>query len=108
MWSGVGDGSARALQPMTITMQDTNEICRITAASFTGTAAVSREQGQVFNLRIVLGGILNQEDREVERVVPNKFPAFLWEPRSRRAGLKKVSAQLEVGKAAPQTILNNQ
>jgi hypothetical protein len=43
MWFGVGDDSAQVPLLMTIKMQDTNAIRRITGASFTDTAAVSRE-----------------------------------------------------------------
>jgi hypothetical protein len=43
MWFGVDDGSAQASPQMTIKMQDTNTIWRITADFFINTKAVSRE-----------------------------------------------------------------
>jgi hypothetical protein len=43
MWLGVGDGSAHVAPLMTIKMQHTNAIRRITDTSFIGMAGVSRE-----------------------------------------------------------------
>ena len=96
MWFGVGDGSAHATTTGAVEMKKISNLrCTL---SLLENDYCSVEN----NVRILPGEILNQEDRKVERVVPN---ALSW-VRCHRLGDKPIHLQIFLRSCFPAFLIS--
>ena len=85
MWFGVGEGSAHVTTTKAVEMQMISKLCT-TLFVLENDYRCVENRCSVSTFGILPGEILNQEDRKVERVVPN---ALSW-VRCHRLGDKPI------------------